>query len=110
MQLSRTARFSPVKASAVGVLAAVAVCAPVAAQSPLGGGHTACANMGHDFVSVSGANNCVRIGGHVRAETSQVRAAPLGYASDAPDGVRHVSEMFHVRAGAANADTNLYRR
>lgn len=66
--------------------------------------------MGRDFVSVSGANNCVRIGGHVRAETSQVRAAPLGYASETADGVRHVSEMFHVRAGAANADTNLYRR
>jgi hypothetical protein len=104
------ARVSSAKASPLGVLAALAFCVPVCAQSPLGAAHSACANMGHDFVSVSGANNCVRIGAHVRAETSQVRAAPLGYASETPDGVRHVSEMFHVRAGAANADTNLYRR
>jgi hypothetical protein len=104
----RAARiFSPIRASLPGAFAAIAFCAPVQAESSLGTAGASCAHLGNDFVSVSGASGCVRIGGHVRAAKAQ--PAPLGYA-ETQDGVRGASEAFHVRAGATSADQALYRR
>jgi hypothetical protein len=108
-RLQGTRLFSAIKASLPGVVATIALCAPVHAESPVGVARASCSNLGNDFVSVSGAGGCVRIGGHVRADASRARPAPLGYA-ESQDGVRHASESFHVRAGATNANEALYRR
>jgi hypothetical protein len=99
--------FSSIRASLPGALAALAFCAPVHAESSLGAAGASCSHLGNDFVSVSGASGCVRIGGHVRAAKAQ--PAPLGYA-ETQDGMRRASEAFHVRAGAPSADAALYRR
>lgn len=102
--------FPAIKAMVLGILAIVALCTVAHAESPLGAPRGSCSNLGRDFVSISGATGCVRIGGHVRAETAPPRAAPLGYAAEPQDGARHASESFHVRAGADSADATLYRR
>lgn len=49
-----------------------------------------CARLGADYAAVSGSNNCVRLGGHVRVELNRNQAtpsvAPMGYA--AQDGIQ----------------------
>jgi hypothetical protein len=101
--------FLPLKTLFLAAPFALALCAQAHAEGPSGAGRSSCASFGHDFVAVSGASGCVRIGGHVRAETAQERSPSTGYANAMGDGVHRASESFHVRAGA-NSDTSLYRR
>jgi Porin subfamily len=96
----------------LGAIAALAFCAPVLAESPAAATRNGCAKFGTNYVAVAGAEGCVRIGGHVRAEMSHPEApslmgAPAGLASAVADGVRSVSQTFHIRPAD---DTQLYRR
>ena len=92
--------------ASAAVVALAGTC-PSRAESPASLGQNHCAGLGGDFVAVTGQRGCVRIGGHVRAETTHARAVqaiyppalePLG------DGVRPASESFHVRAGSPGGD------
>jgi hypothetical protein len=77
--------------------------------------------LGADFVAISGGQRCVRVGGHVRAEAPrtdvpgvatprQALPAPNGYAAALSDGLRPISDIFHIRAGSASDSAALYRR
>ncbi len=83
------------------------------AEGPETAAKRRCSGLGTDFVAVSGAGGCVRIGGHVRAETMRAHAAPSAFApqfSSAADGIRPASESFHVRGDAPIGGTEIYRR
>ena len=69
-----------------------------------------CAKLGGDFVAVNGAQNCVRIGGHVRAVPMNGSPAFAVRAAPEADGVRPASEVFGATAAAPSADQRLYRR
>jgi hypothetical protein len=100
-------------------IAALIACAPAHAESPGAASGDRCARLGADFVAISGAQGCVRVGGHVRAEAPRTEIPRLfaprqptpsgGYAAAGTEGVHPASESFHIRAGAANG-TDLYRR
>ncbi len=102
-------------------VAALVICAPAHAENPGAATGDRCARMGADFVAISGAQRCVRVGGHVRAEAPrtdvprvaaprQALPAPNGYAAAVSDGLRPISEIFHIRAGSASDGSGLYRR
>ncbi len=103
----------------LGIVAA-AICAPAHAEGPGGASGNHCSRLGPDFVQISGAQRCVRLGGHVRAEAPRTEIprvpesprfpSPMGYAAAAADGLRPASETFHVRAGAGTMGAGLYRR
>jgi hypothetical protein len=101
-------------------VAALVACAPAHAESPGAAAGNRCARLGSDFVAISGAQGCVRLGGHVRAEAPRAEiprvfaprqlASPGSYAAAGTDGVRPAAETFHIRAGAAGDGSDLYRR
>jgi hypothetical protein len=102
-------------------VAALVICAPAHAESPGAATGDRCARLGADFVAISGAQRCVRVGGHVRAEAPrtdvprvaaprQALPGPNGYAAAVPDGLRPISEIFHIPAGSASGGSGLYRR
>ena len=102
-------------------VAALVICAPARAESPVAATDDRCARLGADFVAISGAQRCVRVGGHVRAEARradvpsaavprQTLPAPNGYAAALSDGLRPISDIFHIRAGSASDGSGLYRR
>jgi hypothetical protein len=76
--------------------------------------------MGADFVAISGAQRCVRVGGHVRAEAPRADVPrvsaprqilpPNGYAAALSDGLRPISDIFHIRAGSTSDGSGFYRR
>ncbi|MGA8172978.1 MAG: hypothetical protein WB816_19405 [Methylocystis sp.] len=90
------------------------VCAPAHAEGPAA---NRCSKLGADFVAISGAQGCVRLGGHVRAEAPRGEiprvvaprqlASPGAYAAAGTDGLRPASETFRIHP-AYGAD--LYRR
>jgi hypothetical protein len=80
----------PVMALAAGV-------APAVAETAYGGADH-CARYGEGFVAIRGSDACVRLGGHVRVDAVTTHAIPARVA--APDGLRHASERYDVRAGA----------
>jgi len=118
LPLERETRCLFARAWLLGVAALVA-CAPAHAESPSAAAGGRCARLGPDFVAISGAQGCVRVGGHVRAEAPRTEvprlfaprqlALPGGYATAGTDGVRPASENFHIRAGASNG-ADLYQR
>jgi hypothetical protein len=100
-------------------VAALVVCAPAHAESPTTATGDRCARLGADFVAISGAQRCVRVGGHVRAEAPRAdipriaaprQLAPNGYAAVVSDGLRPISDIFHIPAGASAPGADLYRR
>ena len=105
---TREARGLLAIAGPLGV-AALVICAPAHAESPGAAAGDRCARLGADFVAISGAQRCVRVGGHVRAEAPRSdvpRVAaprqalpPNGYAAAVPDGLRPISDIFHIPAG-----------
>jgi hypothetical protein len=117
---TREARGLLAIAGPLGV-AALVICAPARAESPSAASSGQCARLGADFVAISGAQRCVRVGGHVRAEAPrtdvprvaaprQALPAPNGYAASVSDGLRPISDIFHIRAGSASDGSGLYRR
>jgi hypothetical protein len=116
---TREARGLLAMAGPLGV-AALVICAPAHAESPSAAMGDRCARLGADFVAISGAQRCVRVGGHVRAEAPRAdvpRVAaprqilpPNGYAAASSDGLRPISDIFHIRAGSAADGSGLYRR
>ena len=106
---TREARGLLAIAGPLGV-AALVICAPARAESPSAATGDRCARLGADFVAISGAQRCVRVGGHVRAEAPrtdvprvaaprQALPAPNGYAAAVPDGLRPISDIFHIPRG-----------
>jgi hypothetical protein len=93
-----------------GAIAALAFIGPAAAQSFDVARSARCARMGEDFVAVAGTDNCVRIGGHVRVVIANGRAAPIGGAVAARDGVSQASERFHVRPASEGRLLDLFPR
>ena len=88
-------------------LVALGATTPSRAESPETLGQNRCAGLGGDFVAASGQRGCVRIGGHIRAETAHARAMQATYPPEfnpLEDGVRRASEAFHVRAGSPGGD------
>jgi hypothetical protein len=77
-----------------------------------------CAAHGPDYVEVAGGGRCVRIGGHVRAETDHAAesappsliGAPGGLARAFADGVKGVSETVQPVQPAQAPESRLYRR
>ena len=117
---TREARGLLAIAGPLGV-AALVICAPARAESPSAASGGQCARLGADFVAISGAQRCVRVGGHVRAEAPrsdvprvaaprQALPAPNGYAAAVSDGLRPISDIFHIPAGSASDGSGLYRR
>jgi len=81
------------------------------AEGPDAEARNRCAGLGGDFVAVSNAGGCVRIGGHVRAEKTHGASPNYPIELGAPtDGVRHASESFHVRAGAPGGGSDILPR
>jgi hypothetical protein len=62
----REARGLLAMAGPLGV-AALVFCGPARAESPSAASGGQCARLGADFVAISGAQRCVRVGGIVRA-------------------------------------------
>jgi hypothetical protein len=102
-------------------VAVLVICAPAHAESQGAAAGDRCARLGADFVAISGAQRCVRVGGHVRAEAPhsdvprvaaprQALPAPNGYAASVSDGLRPISDIFHFPAGSASDGSGLYRR
>ena len=99
--------------TASAVLLGFAAATPACAESPDALSQNRCAGLGGDFVAASGQRGCVRIGGHIRAETAHGRAMQATYPPEfnnplvnnpLADGVRQASEAFHVRAGSPGGD------
>jgi hypothetical protein len=116
---TREARGLLAMARPLGV-AALVICAPAHAESPNGATGDRCARLGADFVAISGAQRCVRVGGHVRAEAPRADIprivaprqldARSGYAAAGSDGLRPIADIFYMPMGAASDGAGLYRR
>lgn len=99
--------------AAGAALLAFSVASSAYAEGPDNLGQNRCAGLGGDFVAVSGARRCVRIGGHVRAEPTHGKPDPTAYSigfGAISDGVRRASETFHVRAGAPLGRSDIVPR
>lgn len=98
---------------AVVALLALSAASGALAEGPDSLGQNRCARLGVNFVAVTDARGCVRIGGHVRAEPVHAQpestSYPIGFGA-LSDGVRHASETFHVRAGAPAGGTEIVPR
>lgn len=106
-------QFSRRRITAAAALLAFGAASSAYAEGPDSLGQNRCAGLGGDFVAVSGARGCVRIGGHVRAEPAHAKPDPTAYPTGfglIPDGVRHASETFHVRAGAPAGGSDIVPR